>query len=782
MVMGRSGLSRRSLLRAGLLTGGVFATLGWGDAVAAPARGPSGARYPLNTGWRFGENTAGVTDPGFDDTGFASVTLPHSVVNLSWREWDPSAWQRIWAYRRHLTGPVPSNTRLFLDFDAAMVSATVYCNGNQLGTHAGGYLPFSVELTGALTEPDNVLAVVLDSTWQPVPPEGSPAGTAAVDYLEPGGIYRDVSLRVVPEVFISDVFAKPVGVLTDARGVDVQVTVDAAVPATGQVRTQLLDNGRVLATATTPVNATTGTNVVSLNLTGLGQISLWSPENPRLYDIRTTLTRTDGSSHDYTNRIGFRDATFTVDGFLLNGQPYKIFGLNRHQIYPYAGLAMPARVQRRDAQILREDLNCTMVRCSHYPQSPHFLDACDELGLMVWQEPPGWQYLGDAAWQDIAVQNVHDMIVRDRSRPSVILWGIRLNETANDPALYARTAAVAAQLDGSRQTSGAMDIYSTANWSADVFAFDDYNTDGHGNASLLPPLPGVPYLVTEAVGALDGAPYYRWIDTQQVLATQLIMHATVHDIARGNPRYAGLLGWAGFDYDSLNGHIYQNVKWPGVVDTFRVPKPGAGFYQSQVDPTVRPVIAPGFFWDFGPNSPATGPGPNTVIATNCDRLEIFVAGQHFATALPDHDRFPNLRYPPAFADLTVSGAGLPELRIDGYLGNHLVSTKTFASDPRGDRLSLVADDPAIDADGSDATRVVFRALDAHGNQRPYVSGSVALTVTGPVDLLGDNPFAFADFGGVGAVWLRSQPNRPGLIRLTATHPTLGSATVRVLAT
>ncbi|HEY4456527.1 MAG TPA: beta-galactosidase, partial [Pseudonocardiaceae bacterium] len=239
---------------------------------------------------------------------------------------------------------------------------------------------------------------------------------------------------------------------------------------------------------------------------------------------------------------------------------------------------------------------------------------------------------------------------------------------------------------------------------------------------------------------------------------------------------------AGFDYDSLNGHIYQSVKWPGVIDTFRVPKPGAGFYQSQVDPKVRPVIAPGFFWDFGPNSPATGPGPNTVIATNCDRLELYVAGQHLSTALPDHARFPNLQHPPAFVDLTVSGTALPELRIDGYVGNHLVTTKTFASDPRGDRLSLVADDHIIDADGSDATRVVFRAVDAHGNQRPYVTGSVGLAVTGPAVLIGDNPFAFADFGGVGAVWLRSIPNRRGAIRLTATHPTLGTASVLVLAT
>ncbi|HEX4223732.1 MAG TPA: beta-galactosidase, partial [Pseudonocardiaceae bacterium] len=144
-------MSRRSLLRAGMLTGGMLATLGWGAASAAPARGPAGARYPLNAGWSFGAS---------GDASLVPVTLPHSVVNLSWRQWDPSTWQQVWVYQRHLAGPAAPDTRLFLDFDAAMVSATVSCNGKQLATHAGGYLPFSVELTEALTKGDNLLEVL----------------------------------------------------------------------------------------------------------------------------------------------------------------------------------------------------------------------------------------------------------------------------------------------------------------------------------------------------------------------------------------------------------------------------------------------------------------------------------------------------------------------------------------------------------------------------------------------------------------------------------------------
>jgi beta-galactosidase len=399
---------------------------------------------------------------------------------------------------------------------------------------------------------------------------------------------------------------------------------------------------------------------------------------------------------------------------------------------------------------------------------------------MVWEETPGWQYVGGAEFQAIVAQNVRDMVIRDRNRPSVILWGTRLNETANKVRLYERTRRIADELDGSRQTSGGMNRYSRRHWAQDVYGYDDYHADG-GRATLRPPLPGIPYLVTEAVGALDGAPMYRWTDTSAVLALQGRMHAQVHDIAQSAAGYAGLLAWCAIDYASLNGggRIWQNLKWPGVLDTFRVPKPGAGFYQSQVSPAVRPVIAPMFFWDFGAGSPAAGPGPGAMIATNCDRLELYLAGQHLATAMPDRQDYGGLAHPPAVTDLTVDGDGLPELRIDGYLGGQHVATVRMSADPARDRLSLTADDTALTADGSDATRLTFRALDAYGNQRPHVTGPVALQLTGPATLLGDNPFPFGEYGGVGGAFVRSQTGQTGLVLVTARHATLGDATVRL---
>jgi beta-galactosidase len=171
-----------------------------------------------------------------------------------------------------------------------------------------------------------------------------------------------------------------------------------------------------------------------------------------------------------------------------------------------------------------------------------------------------------------------------------------------------------------------------------------------------------------------------------------------------------------------------------------------------------------------------------MIATNCDRLEIYADARHIATALPDRRAFASLAYPPAFADLTVDGSGLPELRIDGFLGGHRVASARMSADTTRDRLWLAAEDRAIEADGTDATRISFRALDAYGNQRPHVTGRVTLAIAGPATLIGDNPFPFAEYGGVGSCFVRSRPGRTGRVTISARHPSLGRAQARLAVT
>jgi beta-galactosidase len=745
-----------------------------GAAATLSASAPSGA-FPrtlsLNTDWTFHQT---------------SITLPHCAVPLSWHNWQPATWEKVWTYRRRFSVPRSfAGSRVFLHFEGAMTSAAPVINGHPLPPHAGGYLPFEYEITKLLRE-ENQLEVAVDARWQNVPPEGSPKGPRSIDYLEPGGMWGSVELRAFPAVFIKDVFARPERVLNSDRLIELRCTLDTSEEMTQPLRldAELEQNGRVLArgAASGRFGKSAGENEATLVLAGLHKLRLWDIDHPSLCNIKVTLSAGQTPLHEYRLRTGIRDARFEIDGFFLNGKRVQIFGLNRHEIYPYTGHAMPPRVQRRDAEILRCEFNCNMVRCSHYPQSKAFLDACDELGLMVWEEPPGWQYIGDPAWQELALRDVREMVKRDRNHPAIVIWGVRINESPNDPELYSKTKAAAKLLDGTRQTSGSMTRASTENWLQDVFAFDDYHATPDGDVSLIPPVDNVPFFFSEAVGQFNYPArhgfnlIYRRAGDLSTQERQAIFHAQAHDRAAGNPRYCGLIAWCAFEYASLMND-YQGVKYPGIADVFRIPKLGASFYLAQTDPATRPVIEPNFYWDFGPASPA-GPGPQAAIFSNCERLELFIDGKPYATLQPDRANFPHLRYPPFFAELALTHSHHPELRIDAYIGTRLALSRSFSSDPAQDQLLLHADDRELVADGSDATRLVFRVVDKFGAPRAFAAGAVKLYVTGPGVIVGDNPFDLSESGGAGAVWIRTLPGRAGKIRIQAQHP-LGQKSVEI---
>jgi beta-galactosidase len=776
-----SSLSRRTFVRSSAMAATAL-TLPRLHA-QPPARGPHFEEFSLDRNWLFG----GSADKRLPLASAPRVNLPHCPVTLSWQDWNPELWQKVWLYRRTFASPIPPGEarRAFLHFDAVMTRALVSFNAVQLPEHLGGFLPFDFEVT-SLMAPANTLELGVDGRWQNIPPGGSPKGPPACDYLMPAGITRSVSLRLLPPVFIKDVFAKPRNVLTPQRDLHLTCTLDAKAAFAGAyiLRASVLDGDRELAQQQTSVQIPAeGVIPASVLVTGLDAAALWSPESPQLYNVHVDLLRDGQLVHQARTRTGFRDAKFTVDGFRLNGKPYRFFGLNRHELFPYVGFSMAARVMRHDAAMLKHELNVNSVRCSHYPQTEAFLDACDELGLMVWQETPGWQFLGDDKWRALCEQNVHDMIVRDRNHPSIVIWGARVNESANDIPLYTRTNAIARALDDSRPVSGTMTHYSTNNWIEDVFAYDDYHQEPDGSVGIRDPLPGVPYLVTEAIGQRwyrEGEPgfgeIYRRSASRDILQAQAINHAQGHDRAARSSRDSGVLAWCAFEYASLtNG--YRALKCPGVVDTFRIPKLGATFYQSQLSPSIRPVIAPNFYWDFG-DAQKSGPGKAAAIFSNCDRLRVTVGDSAPQQLLPDRKNYPNLAYAPFFIDLKLDGAPQPELKIEGYVANHLVLTRTLSSNRSHDQLSIAADDPSIRGDGVDATRIAFLSVDKYGAPTPATDGHFTVHLSGPALLLGDTSFNLAETVGVGAVWVRATATS-GTITLTVNHPRLGSASTTV---
>jgi beta-galactosidase len=724
---------------------------------------------PMNRGWRYSPSLVeGGHDLNFDDSKFDRVVVPHTNVSLPWHGFDDKTYEFVSLYRRRFKlPPAARGQRVFVDFEGVMTASTVWINDHRLGEYKGGYTPFSFELTLHLNfDGENLLAVDVDSSERPdIPPFGN-----RIDYLTFGGIYREVSLRIVPAVSIENIFAQPKNVLSEHPSLDVECFVQRLEPSQHALTLEavLRDGANTIAKTTQPVppsNASSEPVSYMLEFASLSSIQLWDIANPHLYSVGVRLLDGERVIDEDTRRIGFREAQFTDHGFELNGKVIKLRGLDRHQTFPFVGQAMPGRAQRQDAYILRKQLHCNIVRTSHYPQSRHFLDACDEYGLLVLEEIPGWQYIGDQAWQDNSVDNVSRMIRRDWNHPSIVLWGVRINESRDNHDFYTRTNALAHKLDPTRQTGG-IRYFQESEFLEDVFTMNDFGWP-------LKPPNHPRYLNTEFVGHTYPV---KSIDDNVRHREHTIRHARVHDQLASNPQYAGGIGWCAFDYNTHSDFgAGDRICYHGVVDMFREPKPAAGFYKSQCDPEEEIVLEPAFHWAAGDEALRF---TVAMICSNCDHLKLYVKTKDdwdlIAEADPDREQFAHLRHAPFSIDLTKSRHDWGDLRVDGYLKGQQVVSKTYSGRGVDQKFSVRPDDTELSADGADSTRVVFRVTDEFGAIRPYANDPITLSLDGAAEIMGDNPFALV--GGTGAVWVRAR-EQAGTVRLTAKHPRLGSHTI-----
>jgi beta-galactosidase len=763
-------MDRRNFLKTAAGTLAAGATLSHNAFSDRPAQpDASGARgrliLPMNRNWRYSHELAeGAHARDFDDSGFDRVVVPHTNMRVPWHGFDEKAYQFVSIYRRHFRLPAEARgRRVFVDFEAVMTASRVWINGASLGEYKGGYTPFSFELTPHLDfDGDNVLAIEVDSTERPdIPPFGY-----EIDYLTFGGIYREVALRIVPSTFLENIFVKPKDVRTAQPSLDVDCFVQHLDPSREPltVEVDLLDGERVLARATqhVPPSAATAEAVAhTVHLDHLGPIKLWHLSQPNLYKVQARLLRGNEVMDQDNRTTGFREAQFTDHGFELNGKVIKLRGLDRHQTFPWVGQAMPGRVQRRDAQILRKNLSCNIVRTSHYPQSRHFLDACDEIGLLVLEEIPGWQHIGDESWKELAMDNVRRMVRRDWNHPAIVLWGVRINESKDDHDFYTRTNALAHQLDPTRQTGG-IRYFQESEFLEDVFTMNDFGFP-------LKPPNHPRYLNTEFVGHTFPT---KTIDNVERLTEHTLRHARIHDQLASNAQYAGGIGWCAFDYNTHGDFgSGDRICYHGVTDIFREPKPAAGFYKSQCDPAEQIVLEPAFHWARGDESIGFS---RAVVCSNCDHLKFYVAEKLVAEADPQSTEFAHLRYPPFDVTMKDFFHRWGDLRIEGYIQGKLVMVRNFSGKGVDQRFALLPDDRQLRGDGADSTRVVLRVTDEFGNIRPFANDAIQFEIEGPASIIGDNPFALV--GGTGAIWIRAK-EQSGTARLRATHPQLGTQQV-----
>ena len=787
-------------------------------------------RIYLNEDWLFTEQFQNnILGPEYPEETLQPVRIPHTCKETPFHYFDESIYQMVSGYRRHLQIPEEwQGKRILVTFEGAAHDSTVFCNGKKVGEHHCGYTAFTVDLTdNVLYGQDNLLCVRLDSREDlNVPPFGY-----VIDYMTYGGIYRDVYLEVKEQTSLQDVF-----VSTKLTPEAAQVTSEITFYGTAkdlQVRQYYALKDNIAAAGTSSdssdimqdsgwqlfcgqtVPADTGAGA-AISLHGIiPHPSLWDTEHPHLYLLKTQLWQGETLLDESEITFGIREAMFKKDGFYLNGKKLRIRGLNRHQSYPYVGYAMPKSMQRLDADLLKKELGLNAVRTSHYPQSHYFLERCDELGLLVFTEFPGWQHIGDDAWKAQAVANAEDMIRQYRNHPSIILWGIRINESPDDDAFYEKTNAVAHKLDPSRPTGGVRAI-KKSHLLEDVYTYNDFLHDGE--------MPGCepkkkvtsdrekPYLISEYNGHMYPT---KAFDNEERRSEHAIRHANVLDAVAGQPDIAGSFGWCMFDYNTHKDFgSGDRICYHGVMDMFRNPKLAANIYACEQEQT--PVLEITSSMDIGEH-PGCNRG-NIYILSNADSVKMYKNDRFIKEYLPAMSPYKHLKHGPIliddfigdsfaqnerfrpkhakeitdamnlvargslnhipkrlyltalkllliyhidFAEVTRLytkyigdwGGTATVYRFDAITDGKVV--KSVTKEPvREIRLEAEADHTILTEQHSyDVALVRIRAVDDHGNVLPFYQEPVRLITEGDISIIGPDTIALQ--GGMGGTYVKS---------------------------
>jgi len=744
---------------------------------------------------------------------FESVRLPHNVRELPQHYADMSMYELVCGYRRTLSIPAEyKGKKVFLRFDGAAHIAEVYVNGTLAGSHYCGYTAFRVDISRLINcGEDNLVCVKLDCTENPaVPPFGH-----VIDYLTYGGLYREAWLEVHDQTYIEDIFVTT-PTLTRAH---ISLSINNPDPERSiPVSVVISDSNGVTVADEDGVDRSEFDIVVP-------NAREWHPDSPVLYTATAVLSNGERISTTF----GFRTVEFRANELLINGRRFFMRGLNRHQCFPYIGYAASESLQREDARILRQELQCNAVRTSHYHQSQYFIDECDRQGLLVFTEIPGWQHIGDEKWKDIACENTREMVMQYRNHPSIVLWGVRINESQDDDPFYRRTNAIAHELDPSRPTSGVRFILKSS-LLEDVYAYNDFSHTGN-NPGVRPKSAvttdmNKALLVSECNGHMFPT---KSFDTWERRQEHALRHARVQDAALADGNHVGCFAWCMFDYathrDFGSG---DRVCYHGVLDAFRNPKLAAYVYASQGED--EPVLEVGSSMDIGDYN--AGNLGVVYAFTNADELrlyknDIFVTSyeggsnkwqalphgpihindtvgelletqEGFSPAkakllrgclnsaavyglgdMPLFDKlkmgYAMLRYNMKFADgyalygkyIGNWGASFTKWRFDAVKDGEVVKSVTRCASSNL-HLEVKASSTVLTEGVSyDSAAVRIRVLDEFGSPAPYAQLPVTLTLEGDAELMG--PASVTAEGGMCGCYLRSV-GRNGSAKLTISTP------------
>lgn len=527
--------------------------------------------------------------------------------------------------------------RVALRFDGAMNFASVFCNGRKVAEHAGGYLPFTVDIDPFLQfGASNLIEVTLDNRDDQSIPPGKP--TKGLGFLYYGGLYRNVTLLVTPKVYLTDAVQANLphagGLLVETRSAN-EKEATVFVQATIANRTAQAHKAPVSLTLVDEKGAAVCAQEGETDVPAHGHAlfsatfrvdnpRLWSPDSPALYTLACRIINETGEEDLYTETTGIRFAQMTEQGFLLNGRLMKLWGVNRHQQYPYIGVAASDEAQRREARLLKS-MGMNTVRLSHYPQSPAFLDECDRQGLILIEPVPGWQFCTGGVFRRRLVQNVRDMIRRDRNHPSVMIFEVSPNETTT--SRRGATDCFFKSLNQTAREELPLCITSgdiCGRHDAEEVGYDLPHTGEDARSKERLPFGGRrPTLTREygdwAFGGNHSSSRVARGDGEWAMQVQAWNFQWDHNQNELRHHQAGDLVWEGIDHNE--GYFPAvPISKSGVWDVFRLPKFSFYFYQSQRE--GAPVLFPAA-WSFSDKT-------KLPVYSNCEEVALLGDGQELA--------------------------------------------------------------------------------------------------------------------------------------------------------
>ncbi|MEG2149992.1 MAG: glycoside hydrolase family 2 TIM barrel-domain containing protein [Bacteroidaceae bacterium] len=727
--------------------------------------------YSMNPAWRFYKGAVtGAENKSFDDKNWTVVSLPNGIEYLPTEASGCINYQgEVW-YRKHFTPEASlKGKKLFLHFEAIMGKCKVYVNGKLLTEHFGGYLPIVVDVTNHLDwNNDNVIAVWADNSDDPTYPPGKPQDVLDFSYF--GGIYRDCWLIAHNNIYITDpnyenevagggLFVAYDKVSEASANILLKVQVRNAEKKVfaGTVEYELIQpNGEQVTLVNNKMQVKAGTATTKSDKITLKNPLLWSPSSPSLYNLIVRIRDKKGNVVDgYRRRIGIRSIEFKAkDGFWLNGKPYEkpLIGANRHQDFAVVGNAVANSIHWRDAKKLK-DVGMEVIRNAHCPQDPAFMDACDELGLFVIVNTPGWQFWSDVPeFAQRVYSDIHHLVRRDRNHPSVWLWEPILNETwypadfakktldivnaeypypscycGSDseargheyfPVLFSHPIGAADKLDPKK-------TYFTREWGDNV---DDWNS--HNSPSRVARNWGEQPMLIQSKHYAN--PDYSYVCYDKLYRT--------------TRQHIGGCLWHSFDHQ--RGY-HPDPFYGGLMDVFRQPKYSYYMFKAQRNPQKSNIPAETGAMIYIAHEMSPFSDKDVTVYSNCDEVRLTVNKDgktyiHKKDATQKGMPSPIITFPNAFdfmANKNLARANKQKdvfMMAEGLIDGKVVVTQKVRPALRPEKIVLSLDNEGtnLEADGSDFVTVVASVTDKDGNIKRLNNYFIQFSIEGEGRLLG----------------------------------------------